>query len=186
MPGSPRLTPLARAAASVALLALLAAGCAASLNVRTYGPRGVDIRQYRTYTWDSPSALATGDPRLDNNRFFDERVRSQVDAQLAGKGFEKQAGGTADLLLHYHMSIAQRIDAANLDRERGYCSNAECAAYVYDAGTLLIDLVDPKTNTLVWRGWAEGSMDPFIDNQDWMEKRVDQAVARILDKLPGH
>ncbi len=56
---------------------------------------------------------------------------------------------------------------------------------MYDAGTLLIDMVDTRTNTLLWRGWAEGSMDPFVDNQDWMEKRVDLAVARILEKLPA-
>jgi hypothetical protein len=55
---------------------------------------------------------------------------------------------------------------------------------VYDAGTLLIDLVDARTNRLVWRGWAEGSVDGVIDNQEWMEARIDEAVTRILERLP--
>lgn len=60
----------------------------------------------------------------------------------------------------------------------------DCHAEVYDAGTLLIDLVDAQTERLVWRGWAKGSLDGVIDNQAWMEERIDETVARILGKLP--
>jgi uncharacterized protein DUF4136 len=55
---------------------------------------------------------------------------------------------------------------------------------VYDAGTLFVDLVDTRTNRLVWRGWAEGSVDGVIDNQEWMEQRIDHVVTRILQRLP--
>ena len=54
----------------------------------------------------------------------------------------------------------------------------------YDAGTLMIDLVDTRTNKLVWRGWAEGSIEGAIDNQDWMERRIGEAVGRIMERLP--
>jgi hypothetical protein len=36
----------------------------------------------------------------------------------------------------------------------------------------------------VWRGWAEDSINGVIDNQEWMEQAIDQAVARILRQLP--
>ena len=55
---------------------------------------------------------------------------------------------------------------------------------VYDAGTLVIDLVDARTKTLVWRGWAEGSLEGVIDNQASMEAHIDRAVARVLQQLP--
>ena len=55
---------------------------------------------------------------------------------------------------------------------------------VYDAGTLFVDLVDTRAKTLVWRGWAEGSMDGAIDDQAAMDARVDDAVMRILRRLP--
>ena len=45
-------------------------------------------------------------------------------------------------------------------------------------------LVGTRTNKLVWRGWAEGSVDGVIDNQEWMEARIDDAVAQILQRLP--
>jgi hypothetical protein len=45
--------------------------------------------------------------------------------------------------------------------------------------------VDPRSNRLIWRGWAEGSFEGVIDNQEWLEKRIDETVARIMDRLPA-
>jgi hypothetical protein len=59
-----------------------------------------------------------------------------------------------------------------------------CKPFVFDAGTLVIDLVDAGTNKLLWRGWVEASLDSVVDNQHWMEEQIDEAVARILERLP--
>jgi hypothetical protein len=166
----------------VTLAAVTLAGCA-SLNVSSYVERGIDLRPYRTFGWSPTEGLYTGDPRLDNNRFFDERVRTAVEAGLAARGFEK-AAGTPDVLVHYHATVAQRIDARALDREEASCERDSCRPYVYEAGTLVVDLVDPRTRKLLWRGWAEGAIDGVIDNQTWMEEKVGEAVARILERLP--
>ena len=163
---------------SVAAAALMLTGCA-SLNVSSYVERGIDVRQYRTFGWAPTDGLYTGDPRLDNNRFFDERVRTEVEAGLAARGFEKVAM-TPDVLIHYHANLTQRVDPGELNS----CENDSCRPYVYDAGTLIVDFVDPHTNKVVWRGWAEGGIDGVIDNQAWMEKKVGDAVARILGRLP--
>lgn len=165
------------------LSALILTGCA-SMNVNSYVERGIDIRQYHTYDWGAPGIFSTGDPRLDNNRFFDERVRTRVEKVLASRGFTKTTSGTPDLLVHYHANVTQEIDIRNIDREYAYCDAADCRPYLYDTGTLFVDLVDPSTNKLVWRGWAEGSVDGVIDNQEWMEARIDDAVTRILERLP--
>jgi hypothetical protein len=53
-------------------------------------------------------------------------------------------------------------------------------------GTLFIDFIDTRTNRLAWRGWAEGSVDGVIDDQRWMEKVIDETVAKILARLPRH
>lgn len=34
-----------------------------------------------------------------------------------------------------------------------------------DAGTLTLDLVDARTGRLVWRGWAERSIEGVLDNR---------------------
>lgn len=164
---------------------VLAAGCA-TMNVSSYMERGADLRQYRTYNWAPPDTWSTGDPRLDSNRFFDERVRAQVEKELARRGFEKTATQQPDMLVHYHASVSQEMDVRELDSSKSYCADRDCRPFIYDKGTLFVDLVEPRADKLIWRGWAEGSIDGVIDNQTWMESRIDEAVTKILTRLPSH
>lgn len=165
--------------AGLVILALALSGCA-STSVSSYVARGANLQEHRTYNWAPADARSTGDPRLDNNRFFQERVQAAVEEQLANRGFEKAA--SPDLLVHYHASVTQEIDISGAERNGGY--GDDCQPEVYDEGTLLIDLVDARTEQLVWRGWAQGSIDGVIDDQRLMEQRIDAAVARIMRKLP--
>jgi hypothetical protein len=167
--------------AAAALGALSLTACA-SLDVRSFVERGADLTRYNTYTWGPADRQTTGDPRLDNNEFFQARMQTAVDRQLNAKGFEKTDAGTSDLLIHYHASVNQEINANGADRSYVICE--DCQPYVYDAGTIVVDLVDARTSKLVWRGWAEGSFDGFVDDQAWLEERIDDAVERILGRLP--
>jgi hypothetical protein len=169
--------------AAVTLIAMVLTGCA-TVRVNSYLERGADFRHYRTYAWGPADAFSTGDPRLDNNRFFSERVEKAVDQQLASRGFEKRESGAPDVLIHMHARIDQRIESDAIDREYARCDVSDCRPFVYEAGTLLLDFIDTRTNQLAWRGWAEGGFDGAIDNQDWMEARIDDAVAKILARLP--
>jgi hypothetical protein len=164
--------------------AWLAGGCA-TMHVDSYSERGIDFRQYRTYNWGPPDTSSTGDPRLDNNPFFDERVRARVDEQLARRGFEKTISEQPDLLVHYHANVSQAIDVRELDSSISYCAENDCRPFIYDKGTLFVDLVEPRANKLVWRGWAEGSIDGVVDDQSWMESQIDEAVAKILARMPN-
>lgn len=59
---------------------------------------------------------------------------------------------SADLVLHYHASVNQELDIRTLDRSYGVCT--QCSAQsVYEAGTIMLDLVDAKTN-MRWSGAA--------------------------------
>ena len=75
-------------------------------------------------------------------------------------------------------SVTQAIDVRGVDPEYKYCETEDCGPYVYEAGTLLIDLVDARTQQLVWRGWAEAVFDDVIDNQRSME--VMGSMARMI------
>jgi hypothetical protein len=163
------------------VLASLAAAACASTQVSSFLESGVDLYRYHAYSWGPPDAAATGDPRLDNNEFFRNRMQAQVDTHLAAQGFERVESG-ADLLVHYHVSVTQRIDVNRIDQQYGYCDS--CRPQVYDAGTLTLDLVDARLKRLVWRGWAIRSFDGVLDRQEWMEKQIDDAVARIFARLP--
>lgn len=170
-------------AAALLLPVVLLTGCA-TMNVDSYTEQNFDPQRYRTYAWAPIEELRTGDARLDNNEFFDTTVKEDVERALASKGFVKAAGGKPDLMVHYHASVTQEIDVREIDRAYAYCENFDCRPYVYDAGTLFIDLVDPATNRLVWRGWAEASVDGVIDDQDLLDQRIGEAVEQIGARLP--
>lgn len=165
---------------AIAAAALVAAGCA-PVHVNASLERGMAFTNYSSYTWASGEQFNTGDPRLDNNEFFLRQLQASGDAVLEQRGLEKVSATSAQLVIHYHANISQRIDVNALDRSFGYCE--DCHSSIYDAGTITLDVVDAKTNTLVWRGWAEGSLEG-IDHQPMIESRIDESVRKILQQLP--
>jgi hypothetical protein len=166
--------------AVLAAAALWASACA-PVRVNASLERGMDFTRYASFTWANEEEFNTGDPRLDNNEFFEKRLRAGEEQALTAHGFEQTTAATADLVVHYHASTTQKIDVNELDYRYGYCE--ECHSSIYDAGTITIDLVDAKTRKLVWRGWSDGSLDG-IDSQTTIEARVDEAVAKIMKQLP--
>ena len=172
--------------ATVALAALVVAGCA-TMNVSSYVERGIDFAQFRTYDWGPADALPTGDPRLDDDPFFLDHFEGAVEVTMAEKGYRRAEVGMPDLLIHYHAAITPRVDINRLDRERGYCYDDDCRVRTIESetGTLVIDVVDTRTHKLIWRGWAQHGVVDILNNRDRMETRIDQAVARMLERLPS-
>jgi len=169
---------------TVGVIASLLLSSCAPVRVSSYVGRNLDLRRYHTYAWAPPDTFSTGDPRLDNNTIFVERVRRAVDSHLRQKGFEKASGVQPDFVVHYHARVEQRLDSREFRPGEPRCETEDCRPFVYDAGTLLIDFVDPRTNDLVWRGWAERALQGVIDDQAWMDKTIDDAVTRIMARLP--
>lgn len=174
--------------AIVALAALALAGCAVRMNVSSHVERGADFTQYHTFDWGPADALPTGDPRLDNNPFFHDYLQGAFEKRLAGRGFERSASGTTpDLLIHYHAAINERFDVVEAGFGQGECySYDDCLPQVinYEQGTLVVDIVDARSDKVVWRGWAQDSVEGVIDNQDRMERQLDEAVTRMLEEFP--
>lgn len=173
-------------AATIFSLAMLT-GCATSMTVSSHVEHGLDLSRYRTFDWGPADALPTGDARLDKNPFFKDRVQGAVEKGLAARGFRLvSAGEHADLLIHYHANISQRITVTHANSTYGYCSQADCPRDLveYEAGTLVLDVIDAQTNAMIWRGWAQNSVKDLLDKQDVMTKTIDEAVTRMLLRLP--
>jgi hypothetical protein len=167
-----------------AIAAVAVAGCA-TLTVSSHIERGINFAEYVTYDWGPPDGLPVGDPRLDNNPFFNDYLQGAIEKKMAAKGYDRALAGGADLLIHYHASVNQKIDVYGVDHQYGYCyNNCEPQYSDYEEGTLVIDLVDTNTNKVVWRGWAQDSMNGIIDNQQRLEKQVDESVMKMMERLP--
>jgi hypothetical protein len=173
-------------AVTVGLAVGIAGGCAVAMSVSSHVDRTINFAQYRTFDWGPADALPTGDPRLDRDPFFKDHVQGAVERGLAARGIELNSSGTPDLLIHYHANITERMDVNKADRTYGYCRTADCPPETvwYEAGTLVLDVMDARTNTLVWRGWAQNSVEDMLRDKDKMAKTIDRAVVGMLRQLP--
>jgi hypothetical protein len=176
------MTPRPVAAAAGLFLAAALVSACATINQGSFEAPGFKFWTVKSFEWAPAEHLATGDPRLDNNEFFQRRVKAAVEAELGRRGIDKVDAGMGDVVVHYHASVTQRVDTAGADEKYALCE--DCRPSVFDAGTLTFDFVDAGTNRLVWRGWAERSITGIVDDQAAMEREIDTAVAAILARLP--
>lgn len=168
-----------------ALMTMTAAGCA-TMTVSSHIERGLSFSDYLTYEWGPPDNLPVGDPRLDNNPFFNDYLQGAIEKRLVAKGYQRVLTGQPDLLVHYHASVNQKVDVYDVDTRYGYCyGNCEAQIVDYEQGTLIIDIVDARTSKVVWRGWAQDVMNGVIDNQDRLERQVDEGVTKMMRLLPA-
>jgi uncharacterized protein DUF4136 len=171
---------LARGAAL--LSAALLTACA-TIRVGADFDRGTNFQAYATYDWASHDALPTGDPRLDNNQLFDARMREAVNEQLASKGLRRSAS-SPDLLVHYHASVRDRIDVVRMDESRGYSVGERSESYVYEEGTLLVDVVQAQSKKLLWRGWAQTELSTLLTAPETMAARLKDVAWRMFRQFP--
>jgi hypothetical protein len=166
---------------------LLLTGCA-TLRVSSHTDRGLVWSRYSTFDWGTADALPAGDPRLDKDPFFQDHVEGAIEKAMAAHGFARSApGARPDVVVHYHAHVSERLDVDQIDRGNGYCATADCQPRIsrYEAGTLVVDVVDAASNVLIWRGWAQGSLDGVLGDRNRLRRRIDDSVRQMFETLPS-
>ena len=170
----------------VASLGTTLAGCLTLMPVGSHVEHGVDFVRFATYDWGPPDALPASDDRLRENPYFVDDVHGAIDTELHHRGLVRATAERADLLVHYHAAVTERVEVATRPGPYRDCVGDDCRPRVteYDAGTLVIDLVDASTRQLVWRGWAEHRLEDMLDDPGLVKRRVQDAVRRIFETYP--
>lgn len=132
---------------------------------------GVDLLNYTTYAWRDGA-------RVSNEALHDLIVRS-IDDEL-GRKYLRRIEMNPDLYLTYHASSAElTIDT----RKWGYSfglrwqwgggmGKSTTTIQSYPKGTLVIDLWAAKTQKLVWRGAASGTLGDPAKNAEKAQKAI--------------
>ena len=76
--------------------------------------------------WGSPDAFPVGDPRLDKNLIFLDRLHGAVEKQMAARGYGRVVTGRPQLLIHFHANIDRRLNVNAADAQYGYCLDDAC------------------------------------------------------------
>ncbi len=182
-----------RAVRTSLAIGLALSGCA-SMQVRSDYDRNVDFTRYESFAWlerpVKPLAEApeqqipdAADPFAWNS-LLDKRVRSAVDALLLSRGFRKTSGESPDFWLRYHTMLKDRVQITSFPA--GVWPHGAGIGWTdiyvdsFQEGTLILDVIDPALNQLVWRGWAVRAVGDLTRQHD----EVQLAVKRILERFP--
>jgi hypothetical protein len=174
-------------ATGVAMLLLAVAACAPGIAVGVNTANDLKSAAYRTFTWDLPDQFPTGDPRLDNNPFFVRELQNAVATQLTRIGL-KEGSATADLSVHFHATVRERVDFYEADRRAGYDQTGYGAtpqAYQYEEGTVLVDVSERAGKRVIWRGWMQTDLSGAIDDNAVLGERVRRGMKLLFQQFPA-
>ena len=170
-----------------ALIALTLTGCATRI-VSSHVELGADFAKYRTYDWGPADALPTGDARLDNNGIVRDYIQGAVEKALAARRLTL-VSNEPDLLIHWHTTVARELDVDALRREYQRdpnCQRGNCDPTIvdYEVGMLLIDVIDARTQKLVWRAWARDNFSGVIDDQQRLRETIVSEIGDMMKRFP--
>ncbi len=175
--------------APVLLLAL--AACAPYTIRHDFDP-AAPLASYRTYDWYKPKHEKVGDAAPRMGAFNEARVRAAVDRELAAKQVKRETAGDPDVLLDYypvyqnrHYTTHTRVGFGTGGYGWGVRSSiGSSRRHTYKEGTIVLQMVDFKTNKLVWEGVAEGALTGLAGNPQDAEAAIGKAVRDLLEEFP--
>ncbi len=169
-----KLIPLA-----VVLVPALIA-CGVPIRTGTYSPPGMDIVPGTTFAWNEPMDRVIGDPRLENNQFFEDRLHEAIEWELGLRGIRLEAS-SPDLVVHHHLTLEDHELAQEVIDDGGYSTTE---VYGYEGGTVVVHLVNARTNENVWLGLAEADIEPALEGPHAMRIWVYDLVRAMFRRWP--
>jgi hypothetical protein len=162
--------------ARLLVLLLLLGPAVQAQEISTEFDETVDFTKFKTFAIRE-GQMNSRAPAL-NSELTKKRIESEIEKALTAKGLTK-ATGTADLNVFYQFGAARRMQTETYPAGwRGL--RTRVARVPYSEGTLVIDLRDPTTRSLVWRGIASESE----RNPAEMADRLDDMVKKSIDRYP--
>jgi hypothetical protein len=177
-----------RAVLILASVMLVYAACN-PVRVRTVVAPGADISSRPTFRLLPPPKLArnvqlkSNDPMLVNSITY-RRIRDAIRSALEKRGYQYSEDAAA-MDVAYYATAQDKLDIRTWDYGYGWrrFPREYTEVYQYKQGTVIIDVVDPATHELLWRG--EGSA-AVSDDPDKYAQELEKAVNAILAKFPKH
>jgi hypothetical protein len=167
---------------SVALLSVVAAGCASSF--RTDWDADADFDSYGSFAlFDRPQR-----PRArqrEESPLVARRIERALSEQLSARGYDSAPARSSELLVTYHTAVRERVHVSQVGY--GYPRRwhygwgwGGTRVHHYREGSLIVDVIDASDRELVWRGVAEG----VFTKPNPSDEKVAKVVAKLLKGFP--
>lgn len=168
------LFPVARVIPLLLVTGLGTTGCTyvGPLEVNTYWSPGVEkSRIGPVYDW-SPrlvEAIETAEPDMARTSRV---IQTTLSEELNARGYRQASGDAADVLINFNIGTKTM-------------GPGTAAVDFVKQGSLVVDLLDPAEGGRLWRGVAHAEIQRE-DSPDVRDKRVKEALRRMLADLPTH
>jgi len=144
--------------------------------------KSADFAQYKTYAW----VTRGGDLKDELNH---RRIVNAIDVQMSSKGLTKvSAGAKPDVLIDYKTTFSRSLNVSGYSSGFGglrFAGSRTGSARADDivVATLTVELVDAKSNDVVWRGLATKDVDMGASPEK-REKNINKAAEKLFKNYP--
>jgi hypothetical protein len=160
-----------------AMLACLASAVAFGQTVSVNYNRSQSFSQYHTYTWASDNANQI------QNSILAQQAKSDIDSAMQGKGFRLvPESENPDIILTASGGMKQQTSYSAMGM-RGFGGGMGTITPEQNViGTMIVDLYDAKSKSLVWRGIAQNTL---TNNGNKNSQMVSKAVVKMFKQWPA-
>jgi hypothetical protein len=156
--------------------------------------RSANLGALRSFSWGK------SDVKVENPVYkgdlIDKNIKSTIEQEFAKRGIVKK-NSNPDFLVSYHTYTEKKEQTSGSYYGHPFYgpygfspfmyrwawrfpySHRMPQTYTYTEGTLIIDIVDTKTDEVVWRGSVAGRVDAAK-----LQKQIDKGVKAIMKKYP--
>jgi hypothetical protein len=157
--------------------------------------RSFDFSRLRT--WDFKVVPRMPNDPVAENELWNRRIRDGLTMHFPQIGFAKIDDGAPSFLVNYFMGIEKKYDVRYIDYGfpggygpgRGYGGSRwygwepgmgqnDLWSIPYTESTLIVDVIDSRTNHLVWRGYDVQTID-FEKSEKTIHKSVQNLTKRF-------
>lgn len=160
----------------IVILTLLAALSAFAQKITVEFDEAADFSKYKTFAIRD-GQLNSRNPAL-NSELVKKRIDADIERGLTARGLT-MVSGRSDLNVRYRFGSARRAEIETYPAGwRGF--GTRVVRVPYTEGTLVLDLRDPSTRSLVWRAIASEEKRDGIK----IEGKLDDMVRKSVERYP--
>lgn len=177
------------------LVVLLVSGCASNGANVDFDP-SADFSAFKTFAWSESTDDATS-KSITATPLVHQRVRESIESTLQSKGIQSVDAATADMLVTYHLSVAvtghtSSSVSVGVGRSRGgggtrssigISGSVPVGGRTVQEGTMVIVLIDTKTNSVIWEGSSSRQLSRSSTPES-QQALVNEVVNEILANFP--
>ena len=147
-------------------------------------------------SWDFKVITRMPEDPVGTNTLWNDRIRTGLQSHFAEIGYRRIDNGVPDFLVTYFMGIKEKYNIRYIDYgfpaaignwgpygrwygweglQRG---RIDVWQIPYHESTLVVDIIDPGTNQLVWRGYDTRTID-FEKSEKTIHKSIEKLTKRF-------